>query len=215
MPAVPDSAFTPLVLPRVGETPLDIRSETDRARVRGYADGFAEGRRVALDDARAQQTLDQERLRLREAADAQERGAALAALHAAREALDARTARLGELAAIRIEELAIQLAATILGAELSDPARSAAHALRRAIDEVPAGRWVRVAFSEDDHRTLTTGAGAVLGLSGIETVASADVDAGGAIVEIEDGAVDTRIGEALRRAAEALHGGDSQDGESG
>jgi flagellar assembly protein FliH len=44
-------------------------------------------------------------------------------------------------------------------------------------------------------------------------VTASDVDPGGAIVEIEDGAVDTRIGEALRRAADALRGADEHGGE--
>lgn len=205
-----ESAFTPLVAPRVGETPLDLRSEADRARTRGYADGFSEGRRVALEEARAQQTRESERMRQLQSAYLQERGSALGALGAAHSAFEERVALLGELAAGRIEELAIDLAAAILGVELSDPARSAAHALRRALDATPRSGWTRVTFGERDGATLREDADAAEVLAGIEMASSAAVDPGGAIVEIEDGAVDTRVADALSRAVAALHGLDEQ-----
>jgi flagellar assembly protein FliH len=142
-----------------------------------------------------------------------ERGTALSALRASKVALDERAARLGDVAAARIEELATELATAILGVELSDPARSAAHALRRALDAMPVGLWTRVTLSERDGETLREDADAAHLLDGIEVVTASDVDPGGAIVEIEDGAVDTRIGEALRRAADALRGADEHGGE--
>jgi len=208
-----DSAFTPLVVPRLGATPVDARSEADRARARGYADGFAEGRRVALEEARAEQAREDERMRMLREAYLHERGTALSALRASKVALDERAARLGDVAAARIEELATELATAILGVELSDPARSAAHALRRALDAMPVGLWTRVTLSERDGETLREDADAAHLLDGIEVVTASDVDPGGAIVEIEDGAVDTRIGEALRRAADALRGADEHGGE--
>lgn len=201
-----DSAFTPLVVPRVGETPIDIRGEADRARTRGYADGFAEGRRLALDEARQHQIAQQQRMHELQELYLHERGSALRAMDAARTALDHRVDEVSTLATERIEELAVVLASTILGVELSDPARSAAHALRRALAEMPVDRWTRVSFSEQDARTLEADAPAIEPLRGIDIVASHAVDAGGAIVEIEDGAVDTRITEALARAAAALRG---------
>ena len=203
-----DSAFTPLVVPRVGETPIDIRSEADRARTRGYADGFAEGRRLALDEAEQQRHVQQQRMQELQELYLHERGSALRALEAAQALLDHRIDELSMLTADRIEELALGLATTILGAELSDPARSAAHAVRRAIEEMPVDRWTRVSFSERDVRILESDPPAIDPLRGVEIVGSAAVDAGGAIVEIEDGAVDTRITEALARAAAARSGDD-------
>ena len=128
-----DSAFTPLVVPRVGETPIDIRGEADRARTRGYADGFAEGRRLALVEAEQQRMLDQQRAQDLQESYLHERGSALAALEAAHADYSRRVEEVSGLAADRIEELAVELAEWILGAELSDAARSAAHALRRAL----------------------------------------------------------------------------------
>lgn len=203
-----DSAFTPLAVPRVGETPIDIRSEADRARTRGYADGFAEGRRLALDEAEQQRHVQQQRMQELQELYLHERGSALRALEAAQALLDHRIDELSMLTADRIEELALGLATTILGAELSDPARSAAHAVRRAIEEMPVDRWTRVSFSERDVRILESDPPAIDPLRGVEIVGSAAVDAGGAIVEIEDGAVDTRITEALARAAAARSGDD-------
>ena len=203
-----DPAFTPLVVQRVGETPIDVRSETDRARTRGYADGFAEGRRLALDEAERQQHVQQQRMQELQELYLHERGSALRALEAAQALLAQRIDELSMLTADRIEELAVDLATTILGAELSDPARSAAHAVRRAIAEVPVDRWTRVSFSEHDARILQSDAPAIEPLRGVDIVVSHSVDAGGAIVEIEDGAVDMRVDAALARAAAALHGDD-------
>lgn len=208
-----DSAFTPLVVPRVGETPIDIRSETDRARTRGYADGFAEGRQLALEDAQLHETAQLQRMRELQETYLHERGSALRALAAAQSALDTRIHELSTIAADRIEELAVSLATSILGAELSDPARSAAHALRRALAEMPVDRWTSVSLSEQDSRTLQADGEAAERLHGVEITASAAVDAGGAIVEIENGAVDTRITAALARAADALAGADDGTGE--
>lgn len=208
-----DSAFTPLVVPRVGETPIDLRGEADRARTRGYADGFAEGRRLALDEGEAQRTAQERRMQELRELYLHERGSGLRALETAQAALDQRIDELSTLAADRVEELAVMLATTILGAELSDPARSAAHALRRALAEMPADRWTHVAFSVQDAGVLKEEeASTIDSLGGIRISASHAVDNGGAIVEIENGAVDTRITAAITRVAAALHG-DDQDAE--
>ncbi|WP_157538197.1 FliH/SctL family protein [Microbacterium sp. Root280D1] len=207
-----DSAFTPLVVPRVGETPMDLRGEADRARTRGYADGFAEGRRLALHEGEVQHAAQQQRMHELQELYLHERGSGLRALESAHAALDRRIDELSMLAADRIEELAVALATTILGAELSDPARSAAHALRRALTEMPAERWTGVAFSEQDVAVLQDEMSSIDALRGIRISASPAVDNGGAIVEIENGAVDTRITSALARAAAALDG-DEQDAE--
>lgn len=203
-----DSAFTPLVVPRVGETPIDLRGEADRARTRGYADGFAEGRRLALDEGEAQRAAQQQRMQELQELYLHERGSGLRALETAQAALDQRIEELSTLAADRVEELAVMLATTILGTELSDPARSAAHALRRALAEMTADRWTHVAFSVQDAGVLQEEASTMEGLRGIRVSASPAVDNGGALVEIENGAVDTRISAALARAAAALDGGD-------
>lgn len=206
-----DTAFTPLVVPRVGETPTDVRDEAARARTRGYAEGFAEGRRIALDEAQAQRAAEAERLQQERDARAVRYESALTALDDARSAVADRVRTTSALSADRIEELAVELAAAILGAELSDPARSAAHALRRALAEMPVDRWTRVAVHPRDGEILRADADAVAALHGVEMIDDASVSPGGAIVQIADGAVDVRVAEALRRASAALSGEDRDD----
>ncbi|UPL15799.1 FliH/SctL family protein [Microbacterium galbinum] len=206
-----DTAFTPLVVPRVGETPTDVRDEAARARTRGYAEGFAEGRRIALDEARAQRAAEAERLQQDRDARAVRYESALTALDDARSAVADRVRTTSALSADRIEELAVELAAAILGAELSDPARSAAHALRRALAQMPVDRWTRVAVHPRDGEILRADADAVAALHGVEMIDDASVSPGGAIVQIADGAVDVRVTEALRRASDALSGEDRDD----
>lgn len=201
---MPDPTFTPLVVPRIGETPTDVRGEAERARIRGHAAGFAEGRRLALEEQHAQRLLDQERMHAHEESYRRDAATALRALHSCADELHAKTEAVARMAVDEIERLAIELSEAILGAELSDPARSAAHALRRALDEIPLDRWVRVSVNKRDLALLT--ATEMSGLDGVEALASEHVDPGGAIVEIPHGAVDTRISLSLQRARAARAG---------
>lgn len=203
-----DPAFTPLAVPRVGETPIDLRGETDRARTRGYAEGFAEGRRIALEQARTDQEEQALRMQQMQAAFVERAQSALDAVRAAGSTLDQHVADVAGVDADRIEHLAVELASAIVGVELSDSARSAGHALRRALDEMPIGRWTRVSFSPRDADTLRADAEATATIGEIELVSSAAVDDGGSIVEIDDGAVDARIGAAFARVRAALCGED-------
>lgn len=203
-----DPAFTPLAVPRVGETPIDLRGEADRARTRGYAEGFAEGRRIALAQAQVEQAEQARRLQETQVAFAERAQAALDALRAARSSLDQRVVDVAGLDADRIESLAVELAAVIVGAELSDPARSAGHALRRAMDEMPVGRWTRVSVSVRDADTLRADAAAMATIGDVPLESSEAVDDGGAIVEVDDGAVDARVGAAFARVRAALRGED-------
>lgn len=203
-----DPVFTPLAVPRVGETPIDLRGEADRARTRGYADGYAEGRRIALEQAQVEQAEHALRMQEMQAAFAERAQAALDAVRSARSALDQRVADVSAVDADRIEHLAVELASAIVGAELSDPARSAGHALRRALDAMPLDRWTRVSFSSRDADTLRADAAATATIGGVELVSSDAVDDGGSIVEIDDGAVDARIDAAFARVRAALRGDD-------
>jgi flagellar assembly protein FliH len=202
-----DSAFTPLAVPRVGETPIDLRGEADRARTRGYAEGFAEGRRIALEQARVEQEENALHMTALRQAFAERAQSAADAVRDAQSALAQRIDDVASLDAALIEELALELAVEIVGVELADPARSAAHALRRALDAVPQARWTRVVFSERDVVTLRD-ADALTTMSDLEITSSPAVDDGGAIVDIGDGSVDARIEPAFARARSALRGVD-------
>ena len=202
-----DSAFTPLAVPRVGETPIDLRGEADRARTRGYAEGFAEGRRIALEQARVEQEENALRMTALQQAFAERAQSAADAVRDAQSALAQRIDDVASLDAALIEELALELAVEIVGVELADPARSAAHALRRALDAVPQTRWTRVVFSERDVVTLRD-ADALTTMSDLEITSSPSVDDGGAIVDIGDGSVDAPIEPAIPPARTVLRGVD-------
>ncbi|WP_295780057.1 FliH/SctL family protein [uncultured Microbacterium sp.] len=201
-----ESVFAPLVPPRIGDAPADPRGATEKARARGYADGFARGRR----DAREERDRLVEQLRtdaVHRAAEAQLAvDTALAALDAARVELQASAAALVGMDAGRVELAAVELARVILDAELSDTARSAAHALRRAADAAPASTVVRVLLHPRDARTAGAGG------DGIPIHPSDDVDPGGAIVELREGRVDARIDAALQRVRAALTADDGGGG---
>ncbi|MFJ4175750.1 FliH/SctL family protein [Microbacterium sp. NPDC089696] len=203
-----DSAFTPLAVPRVGETPIDLRGEADRARARGYAEGFAEGRRIALERAQVETTAHELRMQEMQVAFVERAQAALDAVRGAKSAIDQRVAAVARIDADRIEDLAVELATVIVGAELSDPARSAGHALRRALDQMPVDRWTRVSFSTRDADTLRADAASSAAIGDLDLLSSDAVDDGGSIVEIDDGAVDARIGAAFARVRAALRGDD-------
>lgn len=199
-------AFTPLVPPRVGENRVDRREEGEHARARGYAEGYAAGRAEALAAGRLQRAAEEEAARARAVEVRQARTAQLSALQSALTALTERIDALTGQDAERIEELALSLAAAILDTELAESARSAAHALRRALDAAPASTWVRVTFSTADAAALRADESAEAMLQGVEVIASAEMDQGGAVVELEDGVIDMRIGAALARAEAALRG---------
>ncbi len=205
--------FTPFVPPRVGEVPVDLGAESARARTRGYAEGYAAGRAEAAQEAERLRRRDEEAFQERQDRADAENASAASALRTAVVALQARTEALAGQSTERIEELALSLATVILDAELSDPARSAAHALRRAVAEQPVRSWVRVGFSARDAAVLAADPSATALLDGVEIVVAADVDPGGAVVDLEDGAVDARVGAALARATAAHREGASEIGE--
>ncbi|WP_176776580.1 MULTISPECIES: FliH/SctL family protein [unclassified Microbacterium] len=201
-----DATFTPLVPPRLGGSTPDARAISAKARVRGYADGFAEGRRRAEEELARSRAALEARTAQHDAATREALRTALAALDAVRSDLDGHLARLVAADAERVEELAIGLAEAILDVELSDATRSAAHAVRRAVAEAPVSTWVRVHLSDRDARTLRDGASPIL--TEAEVVVSTDVDAGGAVVELADARVDARISSAVARARAALRADD-------
>lgn len=201
-----DAEFVPLVPPRVGGASVDARGEADRARARGYADGYADGRRTALEEGRRALAADRELAQRRQDEADRMAETALEALYRARDALVERTADVTALSAARVEELAVELARVILGAELSNPARSAAHALRRGLAHASGG--ARLLLNERDHTTLASGDRSARLPENVSLAPSPAVDPGGVIVEVDDGAVNARITAALARAAAAVHGED-------
>ena len=190
-----DTAFAELTYPSL--VPMGTEEETERARVRGHATGYAAGMRAAeAEVARVAARAHDEREALR--ADA------AIALASALAALEAATSRVSELASLVLAEsdaalaaAAIELAESILGRELSDGEASARVALTRAFSTIDPDAVLDVRLSPVDL--------AVLAASGIESttvrmIADPTLARGDAVVDVPEGRVDARISTALDRA---------------
>lgn len=194
-------AFAPAVFPRLRGADAD--AERLRARRRGYAEGHAEGFRVAAADA-AQVAADQQLQREQADAAAQRAlASALSALEAAAEALDARTRELAAAAEQQIAARAIELAEAILAEALADRDFSAMSAMRRALAAADGRLPAEVRLNAADLQTLR--AHEMLPTHGTFT-ADETLAPGDAIAVLDEGLVDARIGAALARARQALHG---------
>lgn len=192
-------AFTRLDIPRLSGPRDD--DERERARMRGHAAGYAEGMRLARADAEREAAR-----RAGHDADvlAEHRSRAAtgrAALDAAIAELGARTDELTAAAVERVHALAVELAETILGHELSDEVRAAVSVATR-VERAAAGAAEPVAvLSPLDVETLA-GLGALP--AGMRVEADAALARGDAVVRVVDGAVDLRVDAALARARAAL-----------
>ncbi|UTT53961.1 FliH/SctL family protein [Microbacterium maritypicum] len=192
-------AFSPVLFPR-----LDGREggeEHARARMRGYADGHAEGFRVGRAEAEVAQRTAEEARTAREAAAARELENAVAALHAAVRSLGDRERELTAAAHDQVVRCAIELAELIVVGELSDAGASAAVAARRALSGADPAEVREVRLHPDDLRTLRESAG---DLAGIALVADDALDRGDAVAVLAHGRIDARVAGALERARHAV-----------
>lgn len=189
-------AFSPVLFPR-----LDRRedgSEHARARLRGYADGHAEGYRAGLAEAAsAQRVADAERA-AREQESARRVEDAVSALHAAARSFGERERELTAAAQDHVLRCAIELAELILLGELTDAGASAAAAARRALEVGEPDEIREVRLHPDDLRTLE---GTIAGLL---LIADDTLDRGDAVAILDHGRIDARVGSALERARRAL-----------
>lgn len=188
-------------IPRLG-APADAR-ERERARRQGHALGYAEGLRLAAQQARVEAERAETARTAARATDAEAAARACAAVEAAAASLRERTDRIADLATERIWALAVELAETILETELSDPTRAARTALVRAGNAVAAAETADavVILSDTDAETLDR-----LGErpQGLAVESSASLSPGDAVVHVPDGEVDLRVAAALARARAAL-----------
>ncbi|MDT0156370.1 FliH/SctL family protein [Microbacterium sp. ARD32] len=194
-------AFAPAVYPRLRGADAVAADERRLARQRGYADGHAEGFRVAMAEAaEAAARADAERVDA-DATARREVASAVSALDAAVAALHARAEELTRLDEQRISARAIELAETILAEALADRDLSASTALRRALAAGGADPVAEVRMSADDVRTLQRSDAAP---AHVRVVADESLVAGDAIAVLQHGYVDARIGQALDRARRVL-----------
>lgn len=193
-------AFSPLAIPRLSG-PAE-HTERERARQRGHAMGYAEGMRAAGEAAAREADRA---ARERRAQHEELRTAAAAAFSALERAAASFTERADAVAALcedHVMRLAVELAETILAAEVAEATRSALTASSRALGIRAPGDEATVVLSPRDLATLDR-----LGAErpdGTRFEASPELSPGDAVVRLRDGEVDLRVATALARARAAL-----------
>ncbi|MFH5824900.1 FliH/SctL family protein [Georgenia sp. AZ-5] len=195
-----ETPFTARPFPVVRTARLDAVEE--QARTRGHAAGYADGTRRAAAVAaalRARQVAEHEAL-LRSTQARTD--TLLAALGAAVQALEARTAPTVAAAQDALATAALELATAVVGQELGDMATAVRSALGRALS-VDADQVVAVRLSPGDLTALTDEQRAA---AGVRLVADPDLASGDAVAVFDDGHLDARVGTALARARAALTG---------
>lgn len=193
------SAFQPARLGLAAEAE-DVRAE---ARATGYAAGWAEGRRAAAVQA------EQELLRLQADETVSRSAAREAAESAVAAAVNDWTRRttpvLDELADL-VVDAALDLAAVIVGRELSAVAKpeAARLALRRALAPLAPGARVTVRMNPDDLAAIDA-AGAHQGHL-VDFISDPSLVSGDAIADQDGATVDARVAAALTRARAVAQG---------
>ncbi|SEB14655.1 FliH/SctL family protein [Leifsonia sp. 21MFCrub1.1] len=198
--AAPAQDFAPLIVPVLTETEHE-RTAMTAARSRGYAAGFAEGRRAA---AREQEQWADRAVAARaaESAEAAETVAVLArALRAA--AVELREATVPVLADAEsaLVDAAFELATAVVGVALQDRVAAARAAVVRVQSAAPAGVVPVVRLHPDDIAALRAAGAAT---EELQLVADSALTPGDAVGELPNGWLDARIHAALDRAKEAL-----------
>lgn len=162
--AIPDFEFS-------GGAPAELlESALRQARAVGYAQGWSQGLREA---AAGQAVLAEQTRAEREVAAREQAAGVASAIQAVLQAADQVRQTVVEVTdelSDRMLAAAVELAATLLGQELTDPMTAASAAVRRVLHEVPDGQPVTIRLSTQDHATLT-------GPDGAELIAAIDATA--------------------------------------
>jgi flagellar assembly protein FliH len=192
--------FEPLTVPVIAETEQE-RAAMAAARSRGYAAGYAEGRRAAAAE-QERWLAEAEDARAAESAEAADRIAVLAsALRTA--AVELREAAVPVLADAEgaLTAAAFELAAAVVGVALEDRLDAARAAVARVQAAGAPGAVPVVRLHPDDVAALRT---AGFAEDGMQLIADAALRRGDAVGELPNGWLDARIHAALERAREAL-----------
>jgi flagellar assembly protein FliH len=171
------------------------------ARAQGFAAGWAEGQRASL--TRSSAAAEQQLLELQEGtrrAVARQESAASALAEAARRCDETARALQTELTD-RAVDLALEIAAAVLGREVTLAVDPGADAVRRAVAGVPVDVPLVVRLNPEDLAALDQ---AVLAGRPATLVADPRVSRGDAVVETENGWVDADIAGSLARVREVL-----------
>jgi flagellar assembly protein FliH len=175
----------------------------DAARAEGYAQGYAEGRRAADEELRAQAAaLAAEH----EAVTAQRAAAfsqALMAVHQSATALERRTTQSAEDIESELATLAFGLVETLLGRELELAGTPGLDAVRRALALAPAQRPVTLRLNPGDHASLADLPDGQIPRS-VTLVPDPTVAPGDCMAESDAVRIDASLGGALARVREVL-----------
>ncbi len=187
----------------VTEAVLDDIAETARsaARAQGYSVGWAEGRREAAEQARAEEQATLARRAAEDAARAEEHAAALAALREAAERLHQAFGATCDQVEASAVELAWDLTQELVGRELS--CADGAEVVRRALALMPDQAHTRLRLHPDDARVDQTLL-EELETHGVILLTDASLPRGDALLEADDHVVDLSISTALSRVREVL-----------
>lgn len=217
-----DTAFAPLSIPVLTETEQE-QTALASARARGYATGFADGRRAAAEEQAAWLAAAEEARAAQEEQLAARIAVLAQALRAA--AVELREATVPVLAEVEdvLVEAAFELASAVVGDALSDRVAAARAAVARALSGETAGEVAVVRLNPDDLALLVeaeaeaqaqeqadpegnarTGSALATGIPAPRLVPDPSIAPGDAVGELPAGWLDARISTALARAGEAL-----------
>ncbi|KQR51156.1 hypothetical protein ASF88_18395 [Leifsonia sp. Leaf336] len=204
-----DVAFAPLTVPVLAETD-DQHAAADAARARGFAAGYADGRREAAAEQAA--WLAEAELARAAEADAAARRIAVLAQTLRTAAVELREATVPVIAEVEdtLVAAAFELAEAVVGTVLGDRLAAARAAVARVFAEAPAGELTVIRINPEDLallREAERSGGARDGtfvLDGVTTVADPSLAPGDAIGGLPTGWLDARIRASLQRAGEAL-----------
>jgi len=186
-----------------------VDAARNQARAVGYAQGWAEGQRehAASQAAEVAAARAERSANLKAQAD-QVATAVLAVLRAA-DGLGRVSIELTDQLADSMLTAAVELAAALLGQELTDPVASARGILARVMNAAPLDESVAVRLSPSDYQTLTGPDGAAL-LAALDPTATARLSfesdptlaPGDAVARAGATTVDARLSAAVQRLRE-------------
>jgi flagellar assembly protein FliH len=199
--------FFPITFPSLPATPQQNRAGVD-SRAAGHAAGYAAGLRAAGAELAGQKAALDAEHRAALLHDGARTDRAIAVLTAAALALDLRLLPVVADAQDAIAASALDLAETIIGAELADSERSARAALARALAVVDPATIKTIRLNPLDLSVLELGMldEIVRAASGVSMTADASIARGDAIADLPLGFLDARIATAVARARAAILG---------
>ena len=198
-----DAYFSPLTLPVLAETDHE-RAVGSAARSRGYAAGYADGRRAAAAE-QERWLAAAEHARAAVAAQGEARLAdAVSTLPDAAVALREATRPVLADAQGALVEAAFDLAEAVVGAALTDELAAARAAVSRVVDADVEGAVAVIRLHPADADLVNDLVEPVHAARGMRVVADPSVARGDAIGEVPGGWLDARIGAALDRAKAVL-----------